>query len=577
MKPNQIIEANDMYHTPFGSMSGDDIQKSVQDFVASHKGGKSFPVNHNHDTAVSDYHRQQDQIERQARDDRATSNMREEEAPARRKEDRPWRKDGTPLNKPPSNPDYPTHPFSKRHWMDNSKKMEEDSMELPESGDTIRTRKSGMEGRVERTEGDEVYYRTGDGRLMKTPCSNAIVVQKLADCDSEMMEAELNEISNALLTKYKSAAGKNASAADAVGDIKTGNKRFSGIVKATNKQFANDAKKNVVAKEGMMGGINRCAPAQDVSYEKVLDRNPETAHMKVVGEEQVNELSVGKMQAYKDKASSKDSFRTRPFRKLAKSSQHVDQVNNKIAQKQGPTMPPKQMESYEDRLGFFVEADMSSFSDILGQQEVEKQAAAPRRKVVPIDYNGWTIKYRALSNPPQKGEKVDWVVYNHKNVEKQKGQAMSDKEAVSAAQEWINQGAGETRNVTSRATIDFNADFTREFGSDLYAGITNDKSGPALMVAYEPQEGLKKAHSRVTKDRETENTTKTLCIPMNAKECSDAGLQANTRYVLGAKDDMGGGLMLFPLIPHSVVQGKGDLHKLGKPGLTVGTERSSEA
>ena len=51
---------------------------------------------------------------------------------------------------------------------------------------------------------------------------------------------DLEELSTALLGKYKSAAGKAASAADAAGDVKTGNKRFSGIMKATKKQFAND-------------------------------------------------------------------------------------------------------------------------------------------------------------------------------------------------------------------------------------------------------------------------------------------------------------------------------------------------
>jgi hypothetical protein len=54
---------------------------------------------------------------------------------------------------------------------------------------------------------------------------------------------ELDELSTELLGKYKSAAGKAASAADASGDFKTGNKRFSGIMKATKKQFANDEKK----------------------------------------------------------------------------------------------------------------------------------------------------------------------------------------------------------------------------------------------------------------------------------------------------------------------------------------------
>jgi hypothetical protein len=53
----------------------------------------------------------------------------------------------------------------------------------------------------------------------------------------------LTELSNELLGKYKKAAGQAASSADKKGDVATGNKRFSGIVKATKKQFDNDAKK----------------------------------------------------------------------------------------------------------------------------------------------------------------------------------------------------------------------------------------------------------------------------------------------------------------------------------------------
>lgn len=52
----------------------------------------------------------------------------------------------------------------------------------------------------------------------------------------------IDELSTELLGKYKKAAGADARKADAEGDYKRGNKRFSGIVKATNKQFANDAK-----------------------------------------------------------------------------------------------------------------------------------------------------------------------------------------------------------------------------------------------------------------------------------------------------------------------------------------------
>lgn len=54
---------------------------------------------------------------------------------------------------------------------------------------------------------------------------------------------QIEELSNELLGKYKKKAGADASAADKKGDFAKGNKRFSGIIKATNKQFDNDKKK----------------------------------------------------------------------------------------------------------------------------------------------------------------------------------------------------------------------------------------------------------------------------------------------------------------------------------------------
>lgn len=58
-------------------------------------------------------------------------------------------------------------------------------------------------------------------------------------------EFQLDELSNEKLADYKKKAGADASAADKAGDMKKGNKRFSGIMKATKKQFANDSKKEV--------------------------------------------------------------------------------------------------------------------------------------------------------------------------------------------------------------------------------------------------------------------------------------------------------------------------------------------
>jgi hypothetical protein len=59
-------------------------------------------------------------------------------------------------------------------------------------------------------------------------------------------EEVVNELSNKLLGSYKKKAGEQASAADKAGDFKKGNKRFSGIVRATKKQFANDVKEETL-------------------------------------------------------------------------------------------------------------------------------------------------------------------------------------------------------------------------------------------------------------------------------------------------------------------------------------------
>ena len=55
-------------------------------------------------------------------------------------------------------------------------------------------------------------------------------------------EEQLDELSNEKLGQYKTAAAADAGKADIEGDYKRADKRFSGIVKATKKQFANDTK-----------------------------------------------------------------------------------------------------------------------------------------------------------------------------------------------------------------------------------------------------------------------------------------------------------------------------------------------
>ena len=80
---------------------------------------------------------------------------------------------------------------------------------------------------------------------------------------------ELLELSNDKLAQYKTAAAADASKADKAGDFKKGNKRFSGIVKATNKQFANDAKSSV--SENILAELDTFAPR--TVYFKMADGN----------------------------------------------------------------------------------------------------------------------------------------------------------------------------------------------------------------------------------------------------------------------------------------------------------------
>jgi hypothetical protein len=54
---------------------------------------------------------------------------------------------------------------------------------------------------------------------------------------------ELNELSNEKLAQYKTAAAADAGQSDLASNYKRADKRFSGIIKATKKQFANDLKK----------------------------------------------------------------------------------------------------------------------------------------------------------------------------------------------------------------------------------------------------------------------------------------------------------------------------------------------
>ena len=77
-----------------------------------------------------------------------------------------------------------------------------------------------------------------DIAIMKKSHPGAKIILKKEVCSQELV----SEVSTELLGRYKKAASTDASKADAEGNFERGNKRFSGIVKATKKQFDNDLK-----------------------------------------------------------------------------------------------------------------------------------------------------------------------------------------------------------------------------------------------------------------------------------------------------------------------------------------------
>ena len=87
----------------------------------------------------------------------------------------------------------------------------------------------------------QVYKKTHPGDKTGMTQSFAYDIKRTGP-KGKLPEEVVNELSNELLGSYKKKAGEQASAADKAGDFKKGNKRFSGIVRATKKQFANDVK-----------------------------------------------------------------------------------------------------------------------------------------------------------------------------------------------------------------------------------------------------------------------------------------------------------------------------------------------
>lgn len=400
--------------------------------------------------------------------------------------------------------------------------------------------------------------------------------QQRAD-DASLWEEQLDELTNKLLQKYKTAAALDAGAADRIAfdpstdketankKIKQANKRFSGIVKATKKQFANDA-----VKEGSMGGINRSAPAQDVSYEKVLDDDKEYHETHDIQKFVVVDIQTGEIVAgpYTDRQIARNRrdkldlkhgsirYRVEPVRKM---------IERKLEEKKPCWKGYKQI-GMKDKGGKEVPncvpvneapADDDEYRKKLNKILANQAKKSERKDVVPIPYHGWTIKYRPADTGP-----INWVIIDKDEI-KERGQAPSEREAVAAAQRAIDDKIGVGREAVKTVNIDFNRAWSNQFspeGEHWYVSFLRDDSGPVLLMSTEPQSGFKKTDSRRDIDQH---------VTLRPKESNELGFQPNGRYILGPAEDWDENTKMYRLTLHSIVQDKEDRLRLKEPSITV--------
>jgi hypothetical protein len=126
------------------------------------------------------------------------------------------------------------------------------SMKNIQVGDSVKY--LGQSAKIIGMSKDRKYSRITISKGMGTVTQD-VLTSDLQQLGRGVNEEHLNEISNEKLAQYKTAAALDAGKADSEGDYKRGDKRFSGIVKATKKQFANDTKKSAISQ-----GINEFSP-----------------------------------------------------------------------------------------------------------------------------------------------------------------------------------------------------------------------------------------------------------------------------------------------------------------------------
>ena len=286
------------------------------------------------------------------------------------------------------------------------------------------------------------------------------------------------------------------------------------------------------------------------------DRCPHLEHLakarKFLAE--LNELSVNKLRAYKDAARSSNAFKTRPMRKLAKTSQNIERANDKIDIKTGNRTGERRIAAKEAE---------DPFKKQLNKQYKEVKKTEER------DYNGWKIRYQLVPTKP--GEPIQWMAWHGKGdvAKAHKGTSANPKQAWDDATAWINSGGGEQKQANKRVIIDFNTDFSKQFAPNnepFYATIDDGY----LLFSADPAPGLKHSVKRHS-DRYIFQS-----ITLSPEEANEAGIVPHARYTLGPEEEYAPGVKMFQIQFQGTAVHSTDRLRMGTPGFTAATERKGD-
>ena len=331
--------------------------------------------------------------------------------------------------------------------------------------------------------------------------------------DSSIWEEEkLDEISNELLQKYKQAAALDAGAADKVAydpttdretanqKIAQANKRFSGIMKATKKQFANDDKKRT--EEGSMGGINRSAPAQDVSYEKVLDSQdmadkPVAYHLvdgqtsEVIGKYTPEQR--GRARARRDKLDNQHGsyrYRVVPVYADVQVGESAEQLSDS-------------REYYQNQLTQqYIVVDITTGETVAGPYS-DKQVARSRRDKMDLRHGSIRYRvepYRKMTGYPLKEKNPCWKGYKQVGMKDVDGSEVPNCVPVSEAGDGYNARLNKILSAQEKKPVKKDPVTVPYHGWEIKYRPTD--TGPVDWVAINPKKGEIEARGQAASDED---------------------------------------------------------------------------